>query len=474
MDTIQRLAKNTLALFAAQFFITILSLLLSIFIARNLGDVVFGKYSFALAFVVIFAVFSDLGYNTLLIRDVARRKDQASKYLNNIISIRALLSLLIFALIFIVINLMDYPADTKNVIYIFGFYVLLMSLSTVFKVTFRAFEKMEYEAGINILSEIVKVSLGLLVLFLGYGLLALALVFLYTGIFDFLLSLLICEKKFVKSKTELNLGFWKNTMKVALPLSLLSIFGLIYIRIDTVMLSVMKGDAVVGWYNAAYNLVLSFKAIPHLLMNALFPLMSYYYVSSKSSLKISYERSFKYLFILGLPIALGITLLADKFIILLYGQQFSNSIIALQILAWDVLLIFLCTCLSFLFVSTDKQNQMAILIGFVALINIILNLFLIPFFSYIGAAIATIVAEGFLLVAYLYLNSRSIFKIPFHKIIVKPIFACGVMGFFIFQFKEINLILLIIISITIYFGLLYLLKGISNDDISLFRKLIKK
>ena len=81
MNTVQRIAKNTTALFAAQFVVSILSLVLSIFIARSLGDVTFGKYSFALAFTAIFAVFSDLGYNTLLIREVARDKSVASRCL---------------------------------------------------------------------------------------------------------------------------------------------------------------------------------------------------------------------------------------------------------------------------------------------------------------------------------------------------------------------------------------------------------
>lgn len=71
---------NTAALFAAQFVIAILSLVLATFIARKLEDVIFGKYSFALAFTAIFAVFSDLGYNTLLIREVARDKSLVSKY----------------------------------------------------------------------------------------------------------------------------------------------------------------------------------------------------------------------------------------------------------------------------------------------------------------------------------------------------------------------------------------------------------
>ena len=474
MNTVRRIAKNTSSLFIAQFFVSILSLILSIYIARSLGDTIFGKYSFAIVFVSIFTIFSDLGYNTLLIRDVARNKSRANRYLNNIMSIRGVLSVIIFVFIVIIINVMGYPADTKNIVYLFGISALLVSLSDVFRVMFRAFEKMEYEAFIRILITIIKVSLGLLVLFLGYGIIELALVFLLLSVFDLLFTFLIYEKKLMKSKTELDFGFWRKTIKIALPLGMLSIFGLIYIRIDTVMLSVMKGDAVVGWYNAAYTLVLGFKAIPHLFMNALFPLMSYYYVSSKSSLKISYEKSFKYLLLLGLPIAVGITLLADRFIPLFYGQQFINSIIVLQILAWDVLLIFLCKCSSFLLVSSNKQNFMAIIVAFVALINVILNLFLIPSFGYVGAAIATIAAESFLLIAYLYFISRSIFKVSFHKIIVKPIIACGVMGGFIFQFREINIAILIMISIIIYFGLLYLLKGISDDDISLFKKLIKK
>jgi len=149
MNTVQRIAKNTAALFAAQFVVSILGLVLTIFIARSLGDVIFGKYSFALAFTALFAVFSDLGYNTLLIREVARDKTQAGKYLNNVLCMRALLSLAIFALIVITINIMNYPEDTKNVVYLFGIYTLVTSFSAVFKVTFRAFGKIEHEAGIT-------------------------------------------------------------------------------------------------------------------------------------------------------------------------------------------------------------------------------------------------------------------------------------------------------------------------------------
>jgi O-antigen/teichoic acid export membrane protein len=473
MNTVQRIAKNTAALFAAQIIGAIISLVLTIFIARSLGDVIFGKYSFAVAFTAIFAVFSDLGYNTLLIREVARDKTQASKYMNNVLCMRALLSLIIFALIVITINVMGYPADTKNVVYLFGIHTLVVSFSAVFKVTFRAFEKMEYEAYISIFANIIRLALGLVVLFLGYGLIELALVFLFSGVSDILLSLLICKRRFVKPKLEFDLKFWKSTIKIALPLGMLSIFGLIYIRIDTIMLSMMNGDAVVGWYNAAYGLVLAFKPIPQLFSNALFPLRSRYFVSSKDSLKVVYEKTFKYLFILGLPLAVGITLLANRFIILFYGEQFYPSIIALQILAWDVLLIFSYGPLGGLLVSMDRQNEMTIFVGITALVNVILNLILIPPFSYVGAAIATIITETILFGMYVYFVSKHFYALPFRKIVIKPIVAALGMGLFLHFCGSINLILLVSLAATLYFIILYLIGGLSKDDIDLLRQIFK-
>ena len=191
-------------------------------------------------------------------------------------------------------------------------------------------------------------------------------------------------------------------------------------------------------------------------------------------MKKTYEKAFKYLFILGLPLVIGISLLADRFILFIYGERFSGSILILQILAWDVLLKFLYMCSGFVLISTDKQNQMAKIVGCTALLNVVLNLLLIPSYSYIGAAIATIASEVFLLISYIYINYRNSYSIPLHKISAKPIVACAIMGFFIYQFSEINLILLITVSTILYFGLLYTIRGFSKDDMSLFKQLIKR
>lgn len=473
MSDVQRVAKNTFALFIMQIVASILSFLLGIFIARNLGDIGLGKYSFAYTFVFFFAIFLDLGYNMLLIRDVSRDKSKVNKYVSNLLSFRLISSLIVFLFIILIINLMGYPSDTKNIVYLFAFYIILDSFSYIYKMTFRAFERMEYEAAISISSNILRVSLALVVIFLGYGLIVVGLVFIFSSIFDFLISTIICEKKFVKSITEFDFSFFKSTIKIALPLVMISIFSTIFVSADTVMLSILKGDAVVGWYNAAYNLVLGLRIIPQLFVSALFPTLSYYYVTSRKSLKVVYEKYFRYLLILGLPIALGATLLSEKIILFIYGSEFMNSIIALQILSWDILLIFLYTILGCFLVAIDRQNDMVIAILVTAIINVIINIILIPHYSYIGAAAATVASETILLGYYFYLVSKYIVVLPIHKILVKPFIALIVMAIFLLFFSWLGFFIIVIFSIIVYFSTLYLIRGISKDDVALIKEIIK-
>jgi O-antigen/teichoic acid export membrane protein len=474
MSVVRRIVKNTSALFLAQIVSSAVSLIFGVVIARILGDTVFGKFAFALAFTEMFSIFSALGYNTLLIREVSRDKNQVDRYVNNIFFFRVLFSLVLYLLIIITINLMQYPDDTKIAVYLIGIFQLFESLANVFKVTFRAFEKMEYEAAIIIAVHLLSFAIVMTALYLGYGLLTVSLVYAFIGIMSFLFSFLLCRKKILKIHWDLDFTFLKKTIGAALSLSMLAIFALIYVKIDTVMLSIMKGDAVVGWYNAAYYLVQGFKPLPQLVMGALFPLMSYSFVSAKDQLKNIFERAFRYLLILGLPMAIGITLLSDKIIYLLYGPTFQNSIIALQILAWDVLLVFLYGCISFLLVSIDRQHQMAILAGCTALINIILNIILIPTYSYIGSACATIAAESFLLIAYIYLSGRYFHFLPLHRLMIKPLIAAGLMGGFVYLFHNQNIFLVILVAMVIYFTVMFAIKGFTKDDISLLKSILRK
>jgi O-antigen/teichoic acid export membrane protein len=474
MSSIRKIGKNMFSLFTGQLVSSFLAVILSIYIARTLGQTLFGTYSFVITFVALYSVFFDLGYETLLIKEVAKDKSNANRFLNNVIIIRVVLATIIFSSIVIMMNIFNFPDSIKNLVYVFGIAQVITSLSNLFKVTFRAFEKMHIEAIITIIMSIIKCSLGLFVIFFGYGLMTLAFVFLCISIVDIIINLIFCEKKIVKTTFEFDRLFFRQTIMKALALGTVTIFALIYVRIDTVMLEFMKGSAVVGWYNAAYNLILGFNPVPVLFMNALLPLMAYTYAKSNDSLIYIYEKSFKFLLIFALPLTFGIFLLSDKFILLIYGNNYINSIGALQILSFDILLKFLYLCLWFVLISADQQYKLAFCAAGGAILNISLNLFLIPQYSLIGASIATIITETYILLVYLYLAHRSNLKIPLKTIFFKPIIACAGMGLFIYFFRELNLFLLIGLSVVIYFGIFFLIKGFTKEELSLLEQLRKK
>ena len=474
MNTVQTIAKNTGALTLMHIVTMALGLIFTVSLARCFGDIAFGKYSFALAFTALFAVFMDLGFNQLTIREVARDKTLAKKYMGNVLIIKLFLSLVFFALIVAAVNLMHYPSDTKMIVYIFGASTVLTSFGGLFRAVFHAFEKMEYDSLLAIIEKILIVSIGLTLLSLGYNLIQVVSVYLIGGIVNVVLSSMVTVKKFTKPEFEVDFAFWKTSIRNAIPFGLTAIFVIIYVRIDTVMLSMMVGDAPVGWYNAAVTLILGLTFIPGVFLGAVFPVFSKFYTSSIDSLKNAYEKAFKYLFIILFPIAIGTTLLADKFILVVYGEQFIHSIIALQILIWWNVLGALNWLLGTVLLSINKQKLFAVSTGIGAILNVVLNLFLIPIMSYVGASITTIITEIILFVLLFYFVSTYLYRLPLLKITAKTIAAGIVMGISIYYIQSFNVLMVVAIAVVIYFLALVAFGGISKEDITLIKGGIKR
>ncbi len=470
MNTIRRIAKNTLVLTASDIANRVLSFIFVIQIARYLGDIGFGKYSFAFAFVNLFIIFADFGLNTILIREIAKHKLEAKKFLGNALIIKLFLCSITFLLIFITINLMDYPTDTTIVVYLVGITLILGSLSGIFGTVFRAFEKMEYVALISTIERLFVVSIGIIVLKMGFGVVSLAMVLLAGNIISFILSIVISFKKFVIPEFEIDLVFWRYLLKESFPFIITGLSASIYFYIDSVMLSFMKGEAVVGLYNAAYNLVLSLMFIPSAFMGAVFPVLSQFSISSHSSIKLAYEKSFKWLFTLSLPIVVGTALISENIILFIYKIEFVGSALALKILIF--VFIFMCFNIVIANVMYSIGKQTVVMkAGIMGVIfNVTLNALLIPKLSLNGASIATVLTETLVFLILFYYISVYFHKLMIIEIIYRPIIAVFMMSIFILFFRHINIFLIIILSVIIYFATLYLIKGITEEDIKLIKK----
>ena len=474
MNTVKTIAKNTGVFAISQVINSILSFFLLIYIARYLGEVGFGKYSFALAFTGLFAIIANFGMNNYIIRELARNKEQTSEYLTNVSVIKLLLSFLTFGFIAVTINIMDYPQDTTYAVYLFGIYMILTSFAQTFRSVFQAFERMEYDAAVIVIEKIILLMLVLFVIFSGYGLIELACAYIFVGIVTVTLSFSIVLIKITKPKLTIDFSLWKTLIIGSIPFALNAIFGVLFFQIDTVMLSILKGDVAVGIYNAAYNPLLALGVIPGVFMAALYPVMSRYFISSKDSLETITGLSVKYIAIIGFPAAMGCFVLTNRFISLFYADQFSASIIAFQILALFIPLRFVSSITGTLLTSINRQSLRTVSVGLSALFNIVLNAIMIPYLSYIGASIATVLSEVFLYFVFIYFINKHYKKLELHKYFIKPLIASLMMGGVVFYFKNANLLLLIILAGFVYLGILLLLRTFTQEDKNILKQIVKR
>ena len=447
--------------------------------ARYLGAAGFGILSFALAFTGIFGVFGDLGLGPLTVREVARDKSLASKYLANISLMKIILVVITFGFIALTINLMGYPEETIKVVYLFGLSVIFMAFTQMFYSIFQAYERMEYQG----IGQMVNAALilGGVILAIKYGLSVVSFAFLFfiASVIVLVYSLAVMKLKFSNSAAsptevmEFDWSFWKPTIKEALPFGLSAIFVTVYFWIDTVMLSVMKGDVVVGWYNAAYRMVYVLLFIPSAYFGSVYPVMSQFYESSRESLRFTYERSARYMLAIGFPLGVGASLLASRIILLIYGAQYAPATVGLQVLIWAVFLSFLSHTPMYTLNSINKQRIYTYVVSLSMVLNIILNLVLIPRFSYIGASIATVATE-LIAFALLFTYGSRLFGNPYRFTLIMKIVssALAMATFVIFCGKFLNLGWLIFIGALIYLGMMLLLRGFSKDELLLLRRLI--
>jgi O-antigen/teichoic acid export membrane protein len=478
MNTVQRVAKNTAVMLTAHVLSYVAGFFSVMFTARYLGAENFGVLSFALAFTGIFAILADLGVGTLSTREIARDKSLTDRYLRNISLIKAISVAATFALIALTINLMNYPQQTITVVYLAGLALVITAFSGIFYSIFVGHERMEYQSlGLFLNSVALLVGVVLAIRF-ELGVVGFAMLWGFASAIVLLYCIAVYRLRFARSQTEkvtaragIDWSFSKSLVKAALPLLVASVFGMIAHRIDMVMLSLMKGDAAVGLYSAAYRLgidALSF--IPMAFTTALFPVLSQLHISRQDSLKFAYQKSVKYLLLVGLPIAVGTTLVSDRIIVGIYSGGFSGAEVALQILIWGTPFNFLNWLLVTMLISIDKQNLITRVVFLSMVLNVIGNLMLIPRYSYAGASIATVVTGVIGCALYLHFVSRLVYRIEFHKLIVKPAIACGVMAGSLILLRHLNLFLVVPLVAIIYLGILFVAKYISSEDIALLKQ----
>lgn len=469
------IAKNASSLVAADVITIILEAILTIFIARKLGASNFGLLVFAMSFTRVSSFFIRFGFRNLISRDIAKEPGKTSDYLGHIFFIQLIFSVIVFIVILSILHLTNSRQEKIFIVMIALFIMIMDAFIEFFNAFFRGHQKTEYEALIKIILHVLTVSTGITILLLGYGLIPLLGVRLAVYLFTFFLGYSLVTKKFSRPNFHVHLDLCIQIIKSAIPFATLGILVTMNAQLGTIFLSFIHGDEVTGWYSAALRLCNVFGFIPAAFIGAVLPAMSKFSQNHLQNRLIkTYEGTLKFLLIIVLPIAVGTTLLADNLILLIYGEGYQQSILVLRILIWFLVFSFLNHGYMSAFASVNNEKKFVKIQVLGTIMNVCLNIILIPSLGIIGVSIALVASQIIIFIVSTYILTRQFHKVKIGNTYFKPVLAVLMMGIFLFILKEVNFILLIFISLGLYSVFLFLLKTFSPEEISILRDLYKK
>jgi len=467
------IAKNFALLYVGEIIGQILSFFLVIAIAHYFGDMGLGKYSFSFSFVTLFLIIADMGLPTLITKQIAKDKKFTHHHLTKTFTLKFLLNIatLIITIVVIYITRRDY--ETILFVALAAVAMFFFNLAGIYRSVFQAYEIMKYEAYLKIVERAIATIIAIFLFYKGYGLIALFLILIFSNAIYYFSIFVIAKTKIASTSLSIDLQFWKKNLKEAMPFWITIFFITFYFKIDTIMLTFMKGFEATGWYSAALKIVEVITRVPFLLNVALFPALSRLNTLSYSKTKLLYEKSFYYMVLLALPVVTGLTLLADRIILYFYSQEFVNSIIALQILSASLIFVFVNYLMGYLLNAINKEKLFTLSISITTIINVILNFILIPKYSYAGAAFATLICEVINFGILYYFTLDNNFKIDLAKTFYKPFLANLVVLGLILYLKHLHLILIVILCAVGYFAALFLIKGVGKEEINVLRSLMQ-
>lgn len=472
-----QVAKNTAYLTAASVVQKIMSFFYYFLIAKSLGPTNLGKYSFALMFSSIFVIFMDFGLGPVLTREVARSREKLKDMLEHVLGIKILLVLgsllLMYGTFFLLRSFREIPDDTVNLVYLASLIVVLDTFTFTFFSIFRAYQNMKYEAIGLVIYQIIIMSLGSTALAFGAPIGYVIGAIIVGSLFHFIYSSTLV---FHKLKLSPNLRFSPSTaktlLKISAPFALAGIFFRLNGSIDTTMLEFLSGERYVGWYNLAFKLTTALTVLPGAFATSFYPAMSYYYKNNKEKLAQTFEHSMFYLFVLSLPITAGVIVLAEPFILGVYSEAFAASISSLQIFMVSLFFVFINYPIGNLLNAADRQTVNTINMGIAMLVNVILNVILIPRYTYIGASIAASVSSIVLvglgiptIIKIIDINFRFLFQ-KFLRVLLASLLMALVLYFLKPVF---SLVFLFLLAFVLFFALLFIFRGLTTDEIQRIR-----
>lgn len=407
---------------------TVFPIVIFAIVAPALSPAGLGINQFASSLVGCFILFATLGiplYGTKLIArlKLSGKNEEVNKKASALFFINCITTVIILAAYICFIFLTSKTQKDVGLYIVYGVTIVASLLSVEWY--FQASERFAYIAIRNLIVKII--SLICIFIFIKspsdyfiYAIICCGGILLYS---------LVNFLKFIK---EVKLSFKnleiKPHIKPIMTIFAMNVITSIYVSMDSIMLGFMlkdAGDFAVGQYTNALKTPRTVLAMLVSISTILIPRLSYYHQEKRiSEFKNIINKTFMYYFAISIPATIGIIFCAQGITLLLSGAMYLESVTAMKIISVTLVLVCMTNLIGIqIFYNTDKTKYTLISVAVGAVINLILNLIFIPTYSYLGAAITTVIAEFSVLLVQLILGRKMLFFKIFSKDSLKVIIA---------------------------------------------------
>lgn len=466
---LRRLAVNTAAPIAARLFDAAFALIY----LRILGSPAVGAYQFVVVLTTLLDTLIDFGLNALIAREVPRGNVSAEAAFRSVGVLRLGLWLVGLPVVIITYGPLSQvshlPPEATTAGWIYYAALLPSVLAKTSSGVLWAAERLEFTAGVSVLATLVRNGLGAIVLFGGFGLIGLASASLATNVVTatVLWRLSLAARARLTAHAQAAAPKW---LMESWPLFVNQLLQSVFFKVDALLLPALAGTAAAGVYAAAYKVSEGAGIVSSSFTLALFPRLS-----RETDLASAYRLALRVLLQIGLPLAVGLSLLSESVIQVVGGRGYlPDSAIALSILIAYLPLSYANGLTQYVLIAAGRQRWLTLAFVAVLVFNVGGNLVLIPRLSYIGAAWVTVASEIVLLVPFQIFAARITPGVSLLNEIRVPILATLLMAPVVWWLRDaIHPIAAIIAGAAIYPVALWSLGGIDERQWRLLHQFIR-
>lgn len=406
----KQILKQTSLLVLAQILTRALGFFYTIYLAKSLGVADFGLFTLALAYFSILSSVADFGFNRFLVREIASDHLKTTELLCNITILRTTLTSVLFGIFAVFLYFLDNDKLRVILILLSVLALLPQSVALTFDSIFIALKKFKISALGLFLSGLFTTLIGLFFVSYGFGVTGAINALIFGQLIYAVFLIFVYYKNSGIHFSIIKLSILKKAVIGSLPYGLLGVLGLLYFRIDTIILSYLRGSFETGIYGIAYRFLEAVLFVPSAFATVLFPNMAKLHDENKIEMQKLYFKSLRLMIILGIAALLGYLFILPT-VVRLYLPNYSQAVNAITILAFSIPFIFMATPGVQVLLSTDKYLKKIIFISILTVsTNVIFNLIFIPRFGFLAAAWITVFSDILSFFAFYILINTEIFN----------------------------------------------------------------